>query len=55
MKRVIYLSLCVGLLSASCVSSKKYKELEQTNNRCAKQLSQAKINLKEAESSNEQL
>jgi phosphoserine aminotransferase len=29
MKRVIYLSLCVGLLSASCVSSKKYKELEQ--------------------------
>ncbi len=55
MKRVIYLSLCVGLLSASCVSSKKYKELEQSNNRCAKQLSQAKINLKEAESSNEQL
>ncbi len=44
-----------GGLAAGCVSAKKYEQLEAQNNRCAKQLSQTKISLREAESSREDL
>ena len=54
-RRIVYLSLVSAVLLAGCVSSKKYAELEQTSNKCAKQLSQTKMSLKEAQSNNEEL
>ena len=54
-RRIVYLSLVSAVLLAGCVSSKKYAELEQPSNKCANQLSQTKMNLKEAQINNEEL
>ena len=55
MRRLICLVVVASLVFTSCVSSAKFKKLEQENNECSKTLAKTKRQLKETESANENL
>ncbi|MEE1094804.1 MAG: OmpA family protein [Bacteroidales bacterium] len=55
MRRLIGLVVVASLVFTSCVSSAKFKKLEQENNECSKTLAKTKRQLKETESANENL
>lgn len=55
MKRMFYVLVAASLVFTGCVSSSKFKKLEQENNECARLLSKTERDLKEALSENENL
>lgn len=55
MRRLIGLVVVASLVFTSCVSSAKFKKLEQENNECSKTLAKTKRQLNETESANENL